>query len=94
MKLRLSASTGTAIDVWRDGDTYCARKVGTVRRPEMCLAVDLFEVIAELVDLDLDHEGQASEALRLAEHAREELAEPGDEEGNGDDTTAASGRSS
>jgi hypothetical protein len=94
LKLRLSASTGTAIDVWREGDTYCARKVGTVRRPEVCLAVDLFEVVAELSGLNLDDAEQASEAMRLADHAQQELAEPDDEEGNGDDTTAASGRSS
>jgi hypothetical protein len=93
MKLRLRASTGTAIDVWRDGETYSARRVGTVRRPEVCLAVDLFEVIAELADLDLDREDEAAEAIRLAEHSQDQLSDPGEgDEGNGDDPSAASGR--
>jgi hypothetical protein len=59
--------------VWRDHDTYCARRVGEVGEPEVCLAVDLFEVIAELAGLDLESNGDADEAVRLAEQAQQQL---------------------
>jgi hypothetical protein len=38
--------------------------------------VDLFEVIAELADLDLDDEAHASEAVRLADEAQRRLSSP------------------
>lgn len=70
MKLTLTPSTGTSIVVWRDRETYCARRAGTVAEPEVCLGVDLFEVIAELAGLDLDDSGESEEAVRLADDAQ------------------------
>jgi hypothetical protein len=98
MKLRIRASTGTTVLVWREHDVYYARRLGVARRPEACLPVDLFEVIAELTGLDLDHDDQASEATRLAEYAQDRLAD-GDDDGrsrddDGDDTSAESRRRS
>ena len=39
----------------------------------MCLAVDLFEVIAELAGLDLERPDQCAEAATLSEHAQSQL---------------------
>jgi hypothetical protein len=80
MKLTLIPSTGNTIVVWRDRDTYCARRAGDATEPEVCLPVDLFEVIAELAGLDLDSDGQAAEAVRLADDAQQHLR---DEHANG-----------
>jgi hypothetical protein len=73
MKLTLTPSTGKTIVVWRDRDTYCARRAGDATEPEVCLPVDLFEVIAELAGLDLDSDGEAAEAVRLADDAQQQL---------------------
>jgi hypothetical protein len=83
MKLTLTPSTGEMIVVWRDHETYCARRAGDATEPEVCLVVDLFEVIAELAGLDLDREDQAAEAVRLAEEAHRRLRADGS-----DDSTA------
>jgi hypothetical protein len=40
---------------------------------QICLAVDLFEVIAELAGLDLERHEQAAEAIGLAEEAQRRL---------------------
>jgi hypothetical protein len=77
MKLTLTPSTGETIVVWRDRDTYCARRAGAASEPEVCLAVDLFEVIAELAGLDLDRDDQAAEAVQLADDAQERLRADG-----------------
>jgi len=42
----------------------------------VCLAVDLFEVIAELSGLDLEDRAEAAEAVALAEEARRRLGFP------------------
>ena len=89
MKLTLTPSTGETIVVWRDRDTYCARRAGDATEPEVCLAVDLFEVIAELAGLDLDRDDQAREAVRLAEDAQSRLRSDGS-----DDSTAEERRRS
>jgi hypothetical protein len=95
MKLRVRASNGTTLLVWREHDTYCARRDGTAIPAEVCLAVDLFEVIAELAGLDLDSDEDASEALRLAEYAQAELNKHHSrDQGNGDDSSAESTRTS
>jgi hypothetical protein len=95
MKLRIKASTGTTVLIWREEETYCARREGAAVPPEVCLAVDLFEVIAELAGLDLDRGDEASEAIRLAEYAQEQLTDhhPRDDQDNGDDSSARSRRS-
>jgi hypothetical protein len=79
MKLTLRASTGKTIVVWRDRDTYCARRAGEASEPEVCLAIDLFEVIAELAGLDLERERDAAEAMGLAEDAEQQLQELDDD---------------
>jgi hypothetical protein len=90
MKLTLIPSTGAAILVWREGDTYCARPAGRAIEPQVCLAVDLFEVIAELAGLDLEHDGDAAEAVRLSADAQQRLLSP---EGQDNDEDSAAGRS-
>jgi hypothetical protein len=52
MDVTLAASTGARIDVWRETDLFHARRAAHVTKPQTCLSVDLFEVIAELADLD------------------------------------------
>jgi hypothetical protein len=44
-----------------------------VTEPQICLAVDLFEVIAELAGLDLEDASQSAEAVALADRAQREL---------------------
>jgi hypothetical protein len=73
MKLTLTSSTGTRILVWKDHDIYCARRADEVTDPQVCLAVDLFEVIAELAGLDLERDRDADEAVRLADDAQRRL---------------------
>ena len=74
MQVTVSASNGAAVLVWHQFDSYYARRADTTDDPEVCLGVDLFEVIAELAGLDLDERGQAAEAVRLADHAQRRLA--------------------
>jgi hypothetical protein len=71
MKVTLTASSGVQVVVWQGNDTYYTRRADAAAEPEICLAVDLFEVIAELADLDLEDAGQAAEAMLLADQARE-----------------------
>jgi hypothetical protein len=75
MKLNLTASTGIDIVVWRDDETFHARRAGEAVEPQICLGVDLFEVIAELAGLDLDETTAAAEAVRLADDARAHLSD-------------------
>ena len=81
MKLTLKPSTGRTIVVWREHETYCARRLGEKSEPEVCLAVDLFEVIAELAELDLESDAGAAEAVRLSEEAQQRLREDEPDEG-------------
>jgi len=74
IKVTLTPSTGTPILVWRNRDTYCARRADAASEPEVCLAVDLFEVIADLAGLDLERDRDADEAIRLAAEAQQLLA--------------------
>jgi hypothetical protein len=81
IKVTLQASTGAKILVWHHGDMFHAelarrplraRMVG-VREPQVCLAIDLFEVIADLAALDLEREEEAEEAVELANDAQRRL---------------------
>ena len=74
MTVTLTASTGAKILVWREKDMFAALRRGAGGEAQVCLGVDLFEVIAELAGLDLDDEEQSSEATRLADEARQQLA--------------------
>jgi hypothetical protein len=98
MKVTLRASTAAKIVVWLDGDLYHARLAESADRPQTCIDVDLFEVVAELAGLDLNRGEQAAEAMRLAEVAQRRLAprsgHPDDElEPDGDDDAADDSRS-
>jgi hypothetical protein len=73
MKVTLAASTGARIDVWCQEDLFQARREHQVGEPQICLGVDLFEVIAGLADLDLDDTVQAGEAVVLADQAQRRL---------------------
>jgi hypothetical protein len=80
LKVTVNASTGAQIRVWREDDLFHARPVGAVVEPQICVAVDLFEVIAELAGLNLDVRAESVEAVRLAieaqrglEHRQEQL---------------------
>ena len=73
MQVTVRASNGAAVVVWHQFDSYYARKADTTDDPEVCLGVDLFEVVAELAGLDLDEPSQAAEAVRLADDARRSL---------------------
>jgi hypothetical protein len=73
MKATLTANNGVEILVWREGELFAARQADAVKEPQICLGVDLFEVLADLAGLDLDDRVQASEALALAEQAQSEL---------------------
>jgi hypothetical protein len=73
MDVTLAASTGARIDVWREADLFHARRADHVTKPQTCLSVDLFEVIAELAGLDLDDPTQAAEAMGLAAQAHRRL---------------------
>lgn len=74
MKVTLRAKSGTQILVWRKDQEFHARRADTVGDAQICLGVDLFEVIAELADLDLETEGGAIEATQLANEAQRRLA--------------------
>jgi len=69
MTVTLTPSTGIEILVWREDDTFHARRAHDAAETQICLGVDLFEVIAELAGLDLEDSAQAAEAVALAEDA-------------------------
>jgi hypothetical protein len=74
MTVTLTASTGAKILVWREKDMFAALRAGGSEEAQICLGVDLFEVIAELAGLDLDDEEASEEATQLATDARQRLA--------------------
>ena len=74
MTVTLTASTGAKILVWREKDMVAALRAGGSEEAQICLGVDLFEVIAELAGLDLDDEEESEEATRLAADARQRLS--------------------
>jgi hypothetical protein len=92
MKVTLRASTGVTIVVWREEQMFHARRALEAVEPEVCLPVDLFEVIAELAGLDLEQAEQAADAIRLADEAQRRLAATSeDDEGNGSSAGAERG---
>ncbi|HTU87056.1 MAG TPA: hypothetical protein VMF57_15875 [Solirubrobacteraceae bacterium] len=74
MTVTLTASTGAKILVWREKDMFAALRAGGSEEAQICLGIDLFEVIAELAGLDLDDSDQSEEATRLADGARQRLS--------------------
>jgi hypothetical protein len=75
MQVTLRASNGAKILVWCEDDLFSARRVeAPVEQTQTCLGLDLFEIVAELADLDLEDGGQAAEAIELAGSAQRQLA--------------------
>ena len=74
MTVSFTASTGAKILVWREKDMFAALRAGGAEEAQVCLGIDLFEVIAELAGLDLDDEQDADEATQLADEARQRLS--------------------
>jgi hypothetical protein len=92
VKVTLTASTAAKIVIWREDDLFRAQSADAVERSQLCLAVDLFEVIAELAGLDLEHREQAAEAISLAEHAQERLRLTLRPDAGDDDTSPSADR--
>jgi hypothetical protein len=88
MKLTLRASTGAKILVWREDEFFHARRLDAAFPAQACLAVDLFEVIAELTGLDLEQGAQAAEAMSLAEDAERRLSAADSFPSHGDEESA------
>ncbi|MBV8712170.1 MAG: hypothetical protein JOY56_10350 [Solirubrobacterales bacterium] len=74
MTVTLTTSTGAKILVWREKDMFAALRAGGSEEAQICLGIDLFEVVAELAGLDLDDEDEAEEATQLADAARQRLS--------------------
>jgi hypothetical protein len=74
MTVSFTASTGAKILVWRENDMFAASRAGAAEEAQICLGIDLFEVIAELAGLDLDDGQAAEEATQLADDARQRLS--------------------
>ena len=74
MTVTLTASTGAKIVVWREKDMLAASRAGVADETQICLGIDLFDVIAELAGLDLDDDPGAEESTRLAVEARQRLS--------------------
>jgi hypothetical protein len=74
--LIFSASTGVNLEIWRDDGLFHAAQADGRGQPQVCLGVDLFEVVAELAGLDLEDADHAGEAERLAKQAKRELGSP------------------
>jgi hypothetical protein len=73
LKVTLTASTAAKIVVWKERELYHAQRLELPANPQVCLAVDLFEVIAELAGLDLEKPDQCAEAATLSDHAQSRL---------------------
>ena len=76
LKVTVRASTGAQLRIWREDNLFYARPAGSPTEPQICVAVDLFEVIAELAGLNLDVTAQSVEAVRLAIDAQRQLDAP------------------
>jgi hypothetical protein len=87
LKVTVRASNGAQIRVWRENNLYYARPAGSAVEPQICAAVDLFEVIAELAGLNLEVTAQSAEAVKLALEAQHGLEDAQDrlEDASGSD---------
>ena len=71
--MTVRASNGAQIRVWREDDLYYARPAGSAVEPQICVAVDLFEVIAELAGFNLEVRAESTEAVALSLEAQRQL---------------------
>jgi hypothetical protein len=78
LKVTVRASNGAQIRVWRENNLYYARPAGSAVEPQICAAVDLFEVIAELAGLNLEVTAHSAEAVALSVEAQRELEDTQD----------------
>ncbi len=76
MRHTVDPSTGVRVIVWRQEQLFHAAREGAAETPQICLGVDLFEVIAELAGLNLERPIEAEEASRLAVEAQQLLPTP------------------
>jgi hypothetical protein len=76
VKVTVRVSNGATVRVWREADLYYARPAGSAVEPQICVAVDLFEVIAELAGLNLDDTAESAEAVQLSIEAQRQLEDP------------------
>jgi hypothetical protein len=75
MQVTLRASNGAKILVWREDDLFSAKLADApIEQAQTCLGLDLFEIIAELAELDLEVGAQAAEAIELAGSAQRDLS--------------------
>ena len=76
MQTIVTATTGARIEVWREDELFHAQLAGHHEQPEICMGMDLFEVIADLAGLHLEDEVESAEATRLAFEAQQRLGSP------------------
>lgn len=77
MQVTLRASNGAKILVWREEELFCARRPEAPEdETQTCLGLDLFEIVAEIAELDLEDGAQAAEAIELSGTAQRRLAGP------------------
>lgn len=74
MTVSFTASTGVNVIVWREKDMFAASRADAAEEAQICLGIDLFEVIAELAGLDLDDEQDTEEANQLSGEALQRLS--------------------
>jgi hypothetical protein len=85
LKVTVRASTGAAVRIWREDELFHARLAESAIEPQICVGVDLFEVIAELAGLNLENSRESVEAMRLAREAQHRLGMTPEPTGNGTD---------
>jgi hypothetical protein len=67
----VEASTGVRVAIACEDELFHVTRLDAPwHKAEVCQSLDLFEVIAELAGLDLEHGADAAEAMHLADQAR------------------------
>jgi hypothetical protein len=76
MQVTLRASNGAKILVWREDDLFHARRAeAPVEQSRASRGLELFEIIADLAELNLEDGAQAARAIELAESVQRRLAD-------------------
>lgn len=77
MQVTLRASNGAKILVWHEGDLFHVRRADApTEQSRASTGLELFEIIAELAELDLEDGAQAAKAIALSESAQRRLGVP------------------
>ena len=75
MQVTLRARNGAKILVWREDDLFHAQRAeAPAEQARSSCAIALFEVIADLAELDLEDGAQAATAIELSDSAQRRLA--------------------